>query len=485
MPPASQRTFFGHPWGLANLSGVEMWERFSYYGLQALLVYYLYYSASDGGLEVNQHVAMSIMGAYGGFVYLTTVAGAWVADRILSAERTLFYSAIVVMLGHLSLAFLPGLVGVTVGLVLVASGSGALKTTSSVVLGSLYERDDWRRDGGFSIYYMGVNIGALLGPMLTNALWGWKGFHWGFAAAAVLMAIGLVQYTLTRKHTIKDAGHEVANPLPTRLYLPVFVGSAVVVTAVVLVFTTGLIDLANISTFIAVVALGLAVTIWWQMYTSDLVTADERSRLLGFIPMFFGSVAFWSLFKQQFTVMAVYADQRLNRTVFGVEVPPGMVNSINPMFVILFAALFGVIWTKLGERQPVYPTKFAIGLALIGSAMLLFIPFVGGGANSTPLLVIVGILLLFTLAELTVSPVGNSMATRLAPKAFPTRMFALWMLSLSLGTALSGVLSKFYNSENATAEYTYFLSMFGVTAALAVVMFLLRKWITTRFIDVR
>ena len=151
----NERTFFGHPFGLANLSGVEMWERFSFYGLQALLAYYLYYTVADGGLGMEQSTALSIVGAYGGLVYLTGVAGAWVADRILSAERTLFYSAVLVMLGHISLALLPGYVGVTLGLVFIAVGSGALKTTSQVVLGSLYSHDDPRRDGGFSIYYMG------------------------------------------------------------------------------------------------------------------------------------------------------------------------------------------------------------------------------------------------------------------------------------------------------------------------------------------
>ncbi|HIW96606.1 MAG TPA: peptide MFS transporter [Candidatus Corynebacterium gallistercoris] len=479
------RTFFGHPWGLANLSGVEMWERFSFYGLQALLSYYLYYSVADGGLGMDKGTALSIVGAYGGLVYLTSVAGAWVADRILSAERTLYYSAILVMIGHISLAVMPGFAGVTVGLVCIAVGSGALKTTSQVVLGDLYDRDDPRRDGGFSIYYMGVNIGALVGPLITNALWGWKGFHWGFGAAAVMMAIGLVQYTLMRKQTIQDAGHEIANPLPKSKYLPVLLGTIAAVVAIVALFATGILHVSNLSNIAAFVALAIAVVIWFQMYRSDLVTADERSRLLGFIPMFAASVAFWSLFQQQFTVLAVYSDERLDRTMFGIELPPGVVQSINPLFIILFAAVFGAIWTKLGDKQPSYGAKFAMGLGIIGTAMLLFIPFAGGGANSTPFLVIVLILFLFTMGELMVSPVGNSMATRLAPHAFPTRMFALWMLSLSLGTALSGTLAGFYNPDDAGAERVYFLVMFGVTATLAVLMFVIRKWILTKFIDVR
>ena len=461
-----------------------MWERFSFYGLQALLVYYLYYSVTEGGLGMDEGTAVSIVGAYGGLVYLTGVAGAWVADRILSAERTLFYSAVLVMLGHISLAVLPGYVGVALGLVFIAVGSGSLKTTSQVVLGALYDHDDPRRDGGFSIYYMGVNIGGLLGPLITNALWGWKGFHWGFGAAAVMMAIGLVQYTLLRNQTIRDAGHDVVNPLPHKKYLPVFLGAAAAVVVFVLLFTTGVLHVSQLSNIAALLAVVVAVVLWVQMYRSDLITDVERSRLVGFVPMFVASVAFWSLFQQQFTVIALYSDQRLDRTIFGLELPPGVVQSINPLFIILFAAVFGAMWTKLGDRQPSYATKFSLALIVIGVALVLFIPFAGGGANSTPLWVMVLILFLFTMAELMLSPVGNSMATRLAPEAFPTRMFGLWLLSVSLGTALSGSLAGFYNPADAAAERTYFIVMFAVIVGLGVLMLLSRKWILKKFVDV-
>ncbi|RAV33851.1 peptide MFS transporter [Corynebacterium heidelbergense] len=487
-PPADQsgeRTFFGHPWGLANLSGVEMWERFSFYGLQALLAYYLYYSAAQGGLGMNEASALSIVGAYGGLVYLTSVAGAWVADRILSAERTLFYAAILVMIGHISLALLPGFTGVVVGLVCIAVGSGALKTTTSVVLGALYHRDDPRRDGGFSIYYMGVNIGALVGPFITNALWGWRGFHWGFGAAAVMMAVGLIQYAAMRKQTIKDAGHQVANPLPRRQYLPIFLGAAAVIAVVVVLFITGVLHVSQLANMAALATLVIAVILWLQMYRSDLVTAEERSRLVGFIPMFIAGVAFFSLFQQQFTVLAVYSDQRLNRSIFGWEMPPGMVQSINPAFIIIFAAVFAAVWTRLGDRQPSYVTKFASSLVIIGVALLLFLPFAGGGANSTPMWAFVAIIFLFTMAELLLSPVGNSMATRLAPQAFPTRMYALWMLSIGLGTALSGSLARFYDPSSAAAERSYFLVTFIVTVALGLAILASRRWVLRKFVDVR
>ncbi|AZA10771.1 peptide MFS transporter [Corynebacterium gerontici] len=481
---AQHRTFLGHPRGLLNLAGIEMWERFSYYGLLALLVYYLYHSTAEGGLGLDKQTSVSIVGAYGGMVYLTSVAGAWVADRVLSPQRTLLFSALIVMIGHISLAAFHGLSGVILGLSCIALGAGSVKTTSQVVLSELYQRGDGKRDGGFSIYYMGINIGALIAPIITNALWGWKGFHWGFAAAAAFMAIGSLQFLLTRASTIGEAGLEVPNPISRAKLLPILAGTLLVLAAFASLFIFGVLPLARLANVVVLVPAAIAAVLWVQMYRSPLVSAEERSRLLGFVPMFFAAVAFWSIFNQQSTVLAVYSDERLNRTIFGHELPPGVIKSINPLFIICFSAVFAAIWTKLGRRQPSYATKFSMSLALIAIAVLIFLPFAGSGANSTPFLVIVGILFIFTLAELMLSPVGNSMATQLAPKAFPTRMFALWIISMSLGTALSGSFAQFYDPTNAQAERTYFLVMFGITATLALVVFALRKWVERKFIDV-
>jgi proton-dependent oligopeptide transporter, POT family len=188
--PPVDRGFFGQPRVLANLFGVEVWERFSFYGMQAIVLLYLYYSAADGGLGISEATATSIIGAYGGLVYLSTILGGWVADRLLGSERTLFYSAIVVMAGHVSLALLPGLLGVGVGLVLIAFGSGGVKANATALVGTLYAEDDERRDAGFSLFYLGINLGALTGPLLTGLTQSKLGFHWGFGLAAAGMAIG-------------------------------------------------------------------------------------------------------------------------------------------------------------------------------------------------------------------------------------------------------------------------------------------------------
>lgn len=478
------RTFFGQPWGLANLFNIELWERFSFYGMQALLTYYLYYSATDGGLGMDQGAALSLVGAYGGFVYVTSLVASFVSDRILGAERTLFYSAILVMIGHIVLALVPGYAGLSIGLVAIGLGSGGVKTASQVVLGDLYSRTDPRRDAGFSIFYMAVNIGGLLGPWLTGWLWDVGGFHWGFGLAAIGMAIGLVLYTLMRKSTIGAAGSEVPNPMPRRQYLPWALGAAVVVAVIAVLIGTGVIRISWLSTITATIAFVAAAVLLFQMYTSDRVTAEERSRVVGFIPMLVGGVLFFAIFQSQFTMLAVYSDQRLDREIFGFELVPSQVQSFNPLFIIIFSGIFAAAWTRLGNRQWSTPVKFGVANMLIGVSLFFFLPFANGGQNTTPLLVVVWILFLFTMGELLLSPVGNSLATKVAPQRFKSRMFAVWLMAVSMGTSLSGTLGALYDTDPAS-EITFFTSVGVAAIVLGLILIALRKWILKKFIDVR
>ncbi|MDR2257180.1 MAG: peptide MFS transporter [Arthrobacter sp.] len=468
----SSRGFFGHPWGLANLAGVEMWERFSFYGMQSLLAYYIYYSVTDGGLGMPQAAATSIVGAYGGLVYLSAVLGGWIADRVLGAERTLVTAASVIMLGHLALAFVPGAAGLAIGLICIGLGSGCLKVTTVTVVGDLYTPEDQRRDAAFSLYYMGVNLGALVGPLATAWLWGAKGFHWGFGLAAVGMALGLIQYLLMRRHTRTEANSKAPHPLTsseaTRWSIIGVVAIVVIVAAVLLGWLTA----ENLSDVVVIATVVAAIILFAVILSSKQIDRTERSRVFSFIPLFVASAVFWALFQQQFTVLAIYADERLNRTLFGWEMPPSVVNSINPVFIILFAGVFAAMWTKLGSRQPSTPLKFAMGTGIMGIAFLVFIPFSGGAANSVPLMAIVLILFLFTLAELCLSPVGQSLATRLAPKAFHSQMVALFFLSVALGSAAAGTLAGFYSSDN---EVPYFLVIGLAAIAVAVLLVLVRK----------
>ena len=472
-----QRSFFGQPRMLANLFSVEMWERFSFYGMQGIVLLYMYFQTTDGGLGIDPVVAAGIVGAYGGSVYLFSIVGGWVADRLLGSERTMFVSAVMIMVGHVALALIPGVVGLGIGLICIAVGSGGLKATITNLVGALYGTDDPRRDAGFSIFYMGINIGGLIGPLLTGLAQQHYGFHLGFGLAALGMAIGLVQYTIGRRR-LPGRVHHVPNPLPRKDYpkwLAIVIGAVLVIVLAVLL---GLLTAHNLANVVVTVTIIAAVTLFAILLTSKRVTRDERSRVVSFIPMFIGSAAFWALFQQQFTVITIYSDTRLDRAVtlpFAGDwtMPISWVQSFNPFFIIVLAPVFATLWTKLGSRQPVTPTKFGLGIALMGSAFLLFLPM--ASVTSVPVLWIALIMLVATCGELLLSPVGLSLSTKLAPQAYPVLMVALFYLSVALGTALSGSLARFYSAEH---EVAYFGVLGAVTIGIGVVLLLLSKRIT-------
>ena len=458
--------FFGQPRPLATLFGVETWERFSFYGMQGILLIYLYYSASEGGLGLDQAAAAAIVGAYGGGVYLATVLGAWVADRLLSSERTLFVSATIVMIGHIALAVLPGFVGVTVGLICIALGSGGLKATATSIVGTLYSADDPRRDAGFSLYYLGINLGAFFGPLLTGLLQTTLGFHFGFGLAAVGMAAGLIQYSFGRKR-LPDVAREIPNPLPRQRY-PLVVGIVVVALAVVVTLVlVGLINASNLALIVIVVTALAAIAYFVVILSSRVITGEERSRVFAFIPLFLASAAFWSIYQQQFTVITIYSDERLDRNLFGWDFPVSWVQSINPVFIIVLSGVFAALWTRLGTRQPSTPMKFGLGTIGVGLGFLLFLPFVATGANGTPVLALVLILLVFTVSELLLSPIGLSVSTKLAPEKFRTQMVALFFLSVAIGSAASGQLAGLYDPQN---EVPYFGVLGGIAIAIGAVL---------------
>ncbi|MEV0947604.1 oligopeptide:H+ symporter [Rhodococcus sp. NPDC049939] len=473
--------FLGQPIALANLFGVEMWERFSFYGMTAILIYYLYYPVSDGGLDISRAAATSIVGAYGGTVYFSTIVGAWVADRLLGSERTLFYSAVLVILGHLALATLPGLPGVGVGLILIALGSGAVKANATSMVGELYAAGDSRRDAGYSIYYLGLNLGVLVGPLLTGLVNDIAGFRIGFAVAALGMAVGLTQYVLYR-HRLAGVSDRAANPLPVADRLRYSVIALGVVVVIVVASVTHLLTADNLSNVVIVLTALAAIAYFSVFLSSKKVSAVERSRMLAFIPMFIVSAVFWSLFQQQFTVLAIYADQRLNRSVFGWEFPAAWVRSITPVFLIIFAGVFAAIWTRLGPRQPATPIKFASGTIVTGLAFWAFLMFAGGGPNSAPLLGIVFICLLLTFGELLIAPVGLSLASKLAPTAFHTQTVALYYLSIALGTAAAGTLAQYYDVDN---EVPYFTTVGAFSVGVGVITVLIAPWIIRMMRGVR
>lgn len=464
-PPGSHRTFLGHPLALVNLFGVELWERFSFYGMLTILGYYLYYSASHGGLGLPQQTATGLVGAYGGLVYLSTVLGGWISDRLLGMERTLFYGGVVVMLGHLALAVLPGLAGVGSGLVLVALGSGALKANASSLLGTLYEPNDVRVDGGFTLFYLGINLGGFLGPVATGLLETSAGFHYAFGAAAIGMALGLAQYVLFRRN-LEGHGRDVPNPLPSSVFGRHIGGAVAVAAAVATAAATGLVTLANLSQVASVVLSGAAIAYFTVFLRSPKVGPTERTRVRAFIPLFIASTVFFALFQQMFTVLGVYSDTRINWSVFGWHAPSNWIGSIEPVWVIVLSPVFALVWTRLGTRAPSTPRKFAYGVIGMGAAYLMFVPMAGTPGRTVPVVLVAGILGVFAVSELLISPIGLAVTTALAPQAFRSQMMALYFLAAGLGTALSGALARYYTADN---EAVYF-GILGVTAVFAGVL---------------
>jgi POT family proton-dependent oligopeptide transporter len=390
------------------------------------------------------------------------VVGAWLADRVLGAERTLFAAAVLVMCGHIALSVLPGLLGVGVGLVLIAFGSGGVKATATSLVGTLYDEGDVRRDAGFSIYYFGINAGAFLGPLLTSWLQTDYGFRIGFLAAAVGMAIGLVIYGFGRRG-LPSTANDVPNPLPAGRRMPYVATAVAVVVLVVISSLTGLLTADRLATTVVVITVLASIGYFAVILSSRKITPLERRRVLSFIPMFLVSAVFWSLYQQQFTVITEYSDKQLDRDIFGWEMPVGWVQSINPVFVIVLSLVFAAVWTKLGTRQPSTPVKFAVGAIVMGVAFLLFIPMASTVPNSAPLLGLVGVLFVFTVAELFISPVSLSLATKLAPQRFTTQTVALLFLSIALGTAMAGVLAEYYSDDD---QVPYF----GILGGVAIVV---------------
>lgn len=471
-----EKTFFGQPRQLTTIFGVEMWERFSFYGMQGILLLYMFYPVAKGGLGIDTAVATGIVGAYGGGVYLSTILGAWLADRLFGSERVLFYSAVLVMIGHLGLAFLPAYTGLIVGLLCIALGAGGVKANATSIVGQLYAPGDIRRDAGFSLYYLGINLGAFIGPLATGFLQTTEGFHWGFGLAAVGMAIGLIQYTFGRRR-LPETTRAVPNPLPGSKKILV----AIVAVAGILVIgglvIAGVITSTNLAGTIIIVTLIAAIAYFFVILSNKNVTHIERNRVWAFIPLFIVSAAFWALYQQQFTVVTIFTNNQLNLDIFGWTMPVSWIQSINPIFIIALSGVFAGLWTKLGDRQPSTPVKFGIGAIVMGVAFWLFLPIYNAAPHSASLLALIGILFVFTIAELFISPVSLSVTTKLAPSAFRTQMVAVLFLSIALGTALSGQLASFYDEKHPELNFDYFAISGLVAVILGILLLVIKRWV--------
>lgn len=472
-----QNTFFGHPKALGTLFHIELWERFSYYGMQAILMIYLYYSLTDGGLGIDKAIAGGVLGAYGGSIYLATLVGGFVADRVLGAERTLFYSGVVIMLGHILLAVLPGLSGLILGLLFIALGSGGVKAPASAMVGSLYENDKNRhlRDAGFSLFYISINIGAFFGPLITGILQSKVGFHYGFGAAAVGMAIGLFLYSLGRK----ELGNQTAsNPLSAKGKKISTIATLATIAVLAVLIAGGVITLGNFKMLLLGVVIVIATGYFAYLLTNSQVSQAQKGHILAYIPLFLCLCVFWALYMQNYTLLVVYFDESVNRMLGGFEFPVGWQPSMQSLWVIALAGMMSALWTKLGNKAPSTPFKFALSLLVVSMTFVFFIYYIKAGAMM-PIMVYMASLGVLTIAELLISPISLSFATKVAPSFFKTQMVALNFLALSIGLTLGGILFGEFFVETDPLAYYYLLIKLGIIAG---VVFLLAAPLLTKML---
>jgi proton-dependent oligopeptide transporter, POT family len=471
-----QKGFFGHPKGLFTLFFTEFWERFSYYGMRAILVFYMYYEVSKGGLGLDENMALAIMSIYGSLVYMSGIIGGWLADRIFGTSKAIFYGGILIMFGHIVLA-IPGSVTMFfVSMVLIVLGTGLLKPNVSSVVGEIYSEEDNRRDAGFSIFYMGINLGGFLAPLIVGEVGLKHNFHLGFAIAAVGMFLGLLVFIFTKKKNLGLAGTVVANPLSQTEKKKVYsiFGLATVLIAILIAVTIPL-GILTFETFIALIGiLGILIpTIYFfVMYRSPKTTAVERSRILAYIPLFIASVMFWAIQEQGSTILAHYADKRTDLEFAGFTISPAWFQSLNPLFIIILAPVFAWLWVKLGNRQPSVPKKFSLGLLFAGlSFLVILLPGYLTGSDSlvNPLWLVLSYFIV-VLGELCLSPVGLSATTKLAPAAFSAQTMSLWFLSNAAAQAINAQIVKFYTPET---EMVYFGVIGGVAILLSILLFAL------------
>lgn len=469
-----QKGFFGQPKGLLSLFFTEFWERFSYYGMRAILLYYMYYELNKGGLGLDQSTANSIMAVYGSQVYMSGIIGGWIADRLLGTTRTVLYGGVLIMLGHIVLALPGGLTTLFASMALIVIGTGLLKPNISSIVGDLYAENDNRRDSGFSIFYMGINMGALIAPLIVGTVGLQYNFHLGFGLAAIGMALGLVVFWATKKKYLGLAGSYVPNPLTKeerkKIFTTIGIGIVVVAVAGYILITAGIMTIDVFTMIVSILGIVIPTIYFIVMYRSNKTNADEKSRVLAYIPLFVAAMMFWAIQEQGSIILAQYADQRTNLALGSIEISPAWFQSLNPLFIIAFAPVFAWMWIKLGDRQPTTPVKFSMGLLFAGlSFLVMIIPAYMSGTESlvSPWWLVLSFFLV-VLGELFLSPVGLSATTKLAPAAFAAQTMSLWFLTNASAQAINAQVVKLYSPEN---EIIYFGVIGGISIAFGFLLF--------------
>ncbi len=481
-----QQELFGHPRGLMTLFFTEMWERLSYYGMRALLVLFMTDQIVNGGMALDDRSATAIYGIYTAAVYLVCLPGGWIADRLIGSQRAVFVGGLIIMSGHFVLA-IPSVQTFFLGLILVVLGTGLLKPNVSTIVGELYPEGDPRRDGGFSIFYMGINVGGLLGPLICGGLaqsdsFGW---HWGFAAAGVGMLFGLIQFQMT-KSSLGEAGlhptHKAdpsADAVSMKRSWALLIAGLVLLVAFLGAAFAGLIKLDPVDVAAKTTTLIVGMFVLFFAYVLLLAGLDgtEKKRVIALLVLLFACAMFWSGFEQSGSSMNIFADRHTQLDYGGISIPSTWFQSVNSFFIIVFAPIFAWLWVWLARHNlnPSTPLKFGFGLLWLAAGfglMVIAASIVVSGDQAAPTWLIFTYLF-HTWGELMLSPVGLSATTKLAPRRFVGQMMGMWFLATALGNLIAGQIAGEFDPDNLASMPGQYLDIVKVIGGAGLVMLLL------------
>ncbi len=480
-------TFFGHPRGLATLFFTELWERFSYYGMRALLILFMT-DAAAGGLGMSVEQAGAIYGLYTFGVYALALPGGWIADRLVGQRRAVLYGGVLIALGHYSLA-VPATATFYLGLLLIVLGTGLLKPNISAIVGDLYAENDAKRDAGFSLFYMGINVGAFLGPLVCSWLGEpregatWVSWHYGFGAAGVGMTFAIVQYVAGQRHLLGKGELKGDSREPARIaaaWRQFWIGlgaAAALVAGWIALDAAGVAPVSLVSVAESVFYLVTALFVAYFAIVIFYVSRNhiERQRLTVCFILCLGAAMFWSGFEQAGSTMNLFTRDLTDRVIFGTEITAGTLQAINPIFIILLAPVMGMIWVGLGSRNPSIPVKFGGGLILLGVGFLVMAwasTFLSDGKVGMQWLV--ATYFFHTVGELMLSPVGLSSITKLSPDRLVGQMMGTWFMGAAIGNLVAGLVTRYMPAaETVEQAMTNGVQLFGTVAAFAIVAGLL------------
>ncbi|PHI35446.1 MFS transporter [Pseudoalteromonas sp. GCY] len=451
----SDTGFFGHPKGLQTLFLTEMWERMSYYGMRAMLVLFMTATLQQEGLGFTVASAAAIYGLYTGSVYFLGLPGGWIADRLLGGQRAVWYGGIIIMCGHIILA-IPSQFSFFVGLIFVASGTGLLKPNISAMVGQLYSDEDNRRDSGYAIYYMGINLGSVIGYAVCGYFMENVGWHWAFGAAAVGMAIGLVNYRLTDKH-IATVGNAPTNPMTGSQSTKAWGAIALVIAAVAAITAAAfsgvfVINPVELAKYVAIAFTVTFFLYYGYIYFGGNLDADEKRRMWALFLVCVASTCFWSGFEQAGSSLNLFARDYTDRLVGSFSIPTAWFQSANAFFIIVLSPFFAALWINLAKRMitPTYSVKCAIGLIIMASGFIVMFfasQYAAQGLQVAPMWLITTYFL-HTVGELCLSPVALSAVSKLSPKRFAGQMMGVFVLTYSIGNIFSGLLAGSFDPNN-------------------------------------